>query len=91
MTFAACETETVGSSVAGTAEEPCAAPTLGSLAFDSVPGVADPLDGVAGALLGGDTASAAELGGTSAADGGTDATDAVAAALLVGVDGADGD
>jgi hypothetical protein len=91
MTFAACETETVGSSVF-TAEEPSAALTFGSLAvdslaFDSLPGVADPLDGVAGALLGGDASPGAKLGGTRAADGGTDATDAVAVAPLVGVDG----
>jgi hypothetical protein len=64
---------------------------LGSLAFDSLPGVADPLDGVAGALLGGATSSDAALGGTRAADGGTDPTDAVAVALLAGADGTDGD
>ncbi len=90
MTFAACETETVGSSVF-TAEEPSAALTFGSLAFgslafDSLPGVASPLDGVAGAPLGGDTSSAA-LGGTSAADGGTDSAEAVAGALLAEADG----
>jgi hypothetical protein len=55
-----------------------------------LPGVADPLDGVAEALLGGDTSSDAWLGETSAADGGTDPTDAVAGALL-GADGTDGD
>jgi hypothetical protein len=80
MTFAASETLTVGPPVV-TAEAPSAALTFGSLAFDSLPGVADPLDGVAGALL----------GGTRAADGGTDPTDAVAGALLDEVDGADGD
>jgi hypothetical protein len=92
MTFAAFEIETVGPSVVVvTAEEPSEAPTFGSLAFDSLPGVADPLDGVAGAPLGGDTSSAAELGGTRAADGGTDPTDADAEALLAGADGTDGD
>ena len=40
----------------------------------------------AGALLGGDT-SAAALGGTRAADGGTDPADAVAGALLAGAEG----
>src|SRR5258705_2389138 len=75
-TFAACETETVGPPVVVTAEEaPSAALTFGSLAFDSLPGVAGPLVGVAGAPLGGDTASDAELGGTRAAAGGTHAGD----------------
>jgi hypothetical protein len=91
MTFAACETETVGPPVVVTAEEPSAAPTFGSLAFDSLPGVADPLDGVAGALLGGDTSSAASLGATRAADGGTEPTDAVADALMTGAGETDGD
>ncbi len=86
MTFAACEIETVGSPVVVTAEEPSAALTFGSLAFDSLPGVASPLDGVAGALLGGDTSYAA-LGGNRAADGGNDPADAVAEALLAGADG----
>jgi hypothetical protein len=85
MTFAACETETVGSSVF-TVEEPSAALVFGSLAFDSLPGFASSLDGVAAAMLGGDTSSAA-LGGTNAADGGTDPTDAVAGALLAAADG----
>jgi len=84
MTFAACETETVGPPVMVTAAEaPSEALTFGSLAFDSLPGVADPLDGVTGALLGGETSSIAELGGTRAADGGTEPTDAVAEALAV--------
>jgi hypothetical protein len=90
MTFAACETETVGPPVVVTAEEFSAAVTFGSLALDSLPGVADPLDGVAEALLGGDTSSEAEFGGTSAADGATTPTEAVAEALL-GADGTDGD
>ena len=71
MTFAACVTDTVGPPVDVTAEEPSAAPTFGSLAFDSLPGVAAPLDGVAGARLGGETSPDAELGGTRATDGGT--------------------
>jgi hypothetical protein len=91
MTFAACETETVGPPVVVTADEPSDALTCGSLAFDSLPGVADPLDGVAAALLGGEPSSDAALGGTSAADGGTDPTDADAGALLAGADGTDGD
>jgi hypothetical protein len=56
-----------------------------------LPGVADPLDGVTGARLGDDASPAAELGGTRAADGGTDATDAVAEALLVEVAEAEDD
>ena len=89
MTFAACVTETVGPPVTLTAAEaPSEALTFGSLAFDSVPGVADPLDGVTGARLGGDASPDAELGGTRAADGGTDA---VAGALLADVDGTDDD
>jgi hypothetical protein len=59
------------------------------LAFDSLPGAADPLEGVTGARLGGDASPDAGPGGTRAADGGTDATDAVAVALLAEVDGAD--
>jgi hypothetical protein len=82
MTFAAFEIETVGSPVVVTAEEPWAALTFGSLPFGSLPGVADPLDGVDGALLGGDTLSIAELGATSAADGGTEPTDAVGEELV---------
>jgi hypothetical protein len=77
MTFAACEMETVGPLVVVAADELWAA-----LVLDSVPGVAEPLDGVEAALLGpallDDGRSArAELGGTSAAEGGTDPTDAV--------------
>src|ERR1700704_400075 len=92
MTFAAWVTETVGPPVAVTAAEaPSEAPTFGSLAFDSLPGVADPLDGVAGAVLGGDTSSAA-FGGTRAADGGTEPTDAgdevLVAAETDGLEGA---
>jgi hypothetical protein len=92
MTFAACVTDTVGPPVTLTAAEaPSEALTFGSLAFDSVPGVADPLEGVTGARLGGDASPDAEPGGTRAADGGTTATDAVAVALLADVDAAEGD
>jgi hypothetical protein len=70
MTFAACETETVGPPVVVAAEVLSEA-----LTFDSLPGVADPLDGVADALLGDGRSAIAELGGTSAAEGGTDPTD----------------
>ena len=74
MTFAAWVTETVGPPVAVTAAEaPSEAPTFGSLAFDSLPGVADPLDGATAALLGVDASPDAGLCGTRAADGGTDA------------------
>jgi hypothetical protein len=90
MTFAAFEIETVGPSVVVTAEEPSEAPTFGSLAFDSLPGAADPLDGAAGATLGGDTSSAA-LGATSAAEGGTEPTDADDEALVAAeTDGLEG-
>jgi hypothetical protein len=89
MTFAACET--VDDPVVVTAEALSEAPTFGSLPLGSVPGVADPLDGVVAALLAGGTSLAAELGATSAADGGTEPTDAVAEALVaVGDDGAEG-
>jgi hypothetical protein len=86
MTFAACETETVGPLVVVTAEELRASLTFGSLTFgsltfDSLPGVADPLDGVDAALLGGGTSSIAELGATSAGDGGSEPTEAVWDAL----------
>jgi len=82
MTFAACET--VDDPVVVTAEALSEAPPFGSLPFGSVPGVADPLDG-------GGTSLAAEPGATSAADGGTEPTDAVAEALVtVGDDGAEG-
>ena len=86
MTFAACETETVGPPVVVTADELWAALTFGSLAFDSLPGVADPLDGVDGALLGGGTSAIAELGATSAADGGTEPTDAGGETLVAAGD-----
>jgi hypothetical protein len=53
--------------------------------------VADPVDGVAEDPLGGGTSSFAALGATSAADGGTEPTDAVGEALVVadpgGMDG----
>jgi hypothetical protein len=81
MTFAACET--VDDPVVVTAEVVSEAPTFGSLDFGSLPGVADPLDGVVAALLVGGTSPVAELGATSAADGGTEPTDAVAEALAV--------
>jgi len=84
MTFAACVTETVGSPEVATAGELCAALTFGSL-----PAVADSLDGVAAAMDGADAvllsdggrSAVATFGGTSAADGGTEPTDAVAEAL----------
>jgi hypothetical protein len=84
MTFAAFEMETVGTLVVVPVDELWVASVL-----DSVPGVAEPLDGVEGALLalaalGDDGRSAiAELGGTKAADGGTDPTDAVCDAVTL--------
>jgi hypothetical protein len=91
MTFAACETETVGPPVVVTAEELCEALTFGSLPVGSLPGVADPLDGVDAPLLDGGRSAIAELGATSAADGGTEPTDAVWEALTVAeADGAEG-
>jgi len=69
MAFAACSTETDPS---GLETEVLSA----ALAFDSRPGVADPLDGVPRDALDDGRSSVAELGGTSAADGGTDPTDA---------------
>jgi hypothetical protein len=92
MTFAASETETVGPAVVVTAEELWAALTVGSLTFGcSLPGVADPLDGVDEALFGDDTSSLAELGATSAGDGATVPTDADGEALVAaGADEADG-
>jgi hypothetical protein len=90
MTFAACETETVGPSGVVTAAEFSAALPVGSLPIGSLPGVAGPLEGVDGALLGGSMSSMAELGATSAADGGTDPTDAVGEALVAAVAGEDG-
>jgi hypothetical protein len=80
MTLAACEIETVGPLVV-LAEKLRAALTFGSLVFDSLPCVADPLDGVDAALLDDGTSPITELGGTSAADGGTEPTDAVCDAL----------
>ncbi|HXL62059.1 MAG TPA: hypothetical protein VN959_15535 [Mycobacterium sp.] len=72
-----------------TAEVLCEAPTFGSLPFGSLPGAADALDGVVAALLVGGTSPVAELGATSAADGGTEPTDAVAETLaVVAADGA---
>jgi hypothetical protein len=91
MTFAACETETVGPAVVVTADEPWASLTFGSLTFASLPGVAEPLDGVDAALLGGGTPSIAELGATSAGDGASKPTDAVCDALTeADADGPDG-
>jgi hypothetical protein len=89
MTFAACVTETVGSPDVAVAGEVWA-----TLTFGSLPGVADPLDGVDAAPLVGGMSAVAEFGGTSAADGGTEptdaVTDAVAEALAAGEDdGAD--
>ncbi|HXO52866.1 MAG TPA: hypothetical protein VN888_17980 [Mycobacterium sp.] len=75
MTFAACET--VDDPVVVTAEE------LGSLPLDSLPGAADGLDGVVAALLVGGTPSVAELGATSADDGGTEPIDALTETLVV--------
>jgi hypothetical protein len=69
MTFAACETDTVPAGV--DVEVLCDA-----LTFDSVPGAADSPDDVAAAVLDDGRSAIAELGGTSAADGGTDPTDA---------------
>jgi hypothetical protein len=85
MTFAACVTETVGSPDVAVADDVCAALTFGSL-----PGVADSLDGVAAAPLVGGRSAVASFGGTSAADGGTDPTDAVAEALAVAAGEDDG-
>jgi hypothetical protein len=81
MTFAACET--VDDPVVVTAEVVSEAPTFGSLPLDSLPGAADGLDGVIAALLVGGTSPVAELGATSAADGGTEPTDALTEALVV--------
>jgi hypothetical protein len=61
----------------------CVTDTVGS------PGVANPL-AVDGALLGDCTSAVAEVGATSAADGGTDSTDAVGEALVAAVAGNDG-
>jgi len=86
MTFAACKTETVDPPVVVTADEPS------PLNFASLPGVADPLEGGVAALLDGASSLIAELGATSAADGGTEPTDADGAALAAErADGADDD
>jgi hypothetical protein len=83
MTFAACETDTVGPPVVVTTDELWEALTFGSLAVDSLPGIAEPLDGVDGALLGGGTSSIAWFGATRAADGAPEPTDAVGEGLVV--------
>jgi hypothetical protein len=57
----------------------------------SLPGVADSLDGVDAEPLVGGRSAVATFGGTSAADGGTDPTDAVAEALAVAAGEDDGD
>jgi hypothetical protein len=55
-------------------------------------GVADPLEGVAGAMLGDGRSAIAELGATNAADGGNKPTDADWDALIAAeTDGEDGD
>jgi hypothetical protein len=95
MTFAACETETVGSPVVPATDGRRAALTVGSLPFGSLPfgslpGLADPLAGVEGAPLGDGRSAMAELGATSAADGGTESTDAVGEALVAARTGEDG-
>jgi hypothetical protein len=88
MTFAASDIDTVDPPVVVATEELRATLTFGSLTpfgsltFDSLPGVAEPLDGATGGVLGGGTSSFAELGATSAADGGTEPTDAVGEALV---------
>jgi len=85
MTFAACETDTVGSPDVSAAPAVCAALTFGSLPFGSP--ALDSLAGVEGALLTDGRSANAELGGTRAADGGTEPTDAVSEALVAaGVD-----
>ena len=90
MTFAACETETVGSPVVPATGGRWAALTVGSPPFGSLPGVANPLGGVDGAVLGDGRSAMAELGATSAADGGTGPIDAVGEALLAAGAGEDG-
>jgi hypothetical protein len=90
MTFAASDIETVDPPVVVAAEELRATLTFGSPAVDSLPGVADPLDGVTGDVSGGGMSSIAELGAPRAADGGTEPTDAVGEALMAtGADGTD--
>jgi hypothetical protein len=71
-TFAACLTETVGPFVDVVAEELCAALSFVSLTFGSLPAVAAPRGGVEATLLDDGTSAMAELGATSAPDGGTD-------------------
>src|SRR5690242_15146055 len=90
MTFAACLTETVGSPDVPVAGELCAALTFGSLpaVADSLDGEADALDGDEAVLPVDGRSAVAKFGGTSAADGGTEPTDAVAEALAL-ADGED--
>jgi hypothetical protein len=96
MTLAAREMETVGVLVDVPDDELWVAAVL-----ESVPGVAEPLDGVEASLLEASVlavaalrddgrSAIAELGGTSAAAGGTDPTDAVCDALTEAEAGADG-
>src|SRR5438045_6642062 len=59
MTLAACATETVGPPVVVVADA-----LADALTFASVPGSADPLDGVTGEPLGGGMSSITELGAT---------------------------
>jgi len=89
MTFAACETETVGPPGVVAAAELSATLPFGSLPVGSLPGVAGPLKGVDGALLGGGMSSMAELGATSAADGGTEPADTDGGALIAAGAGKD--
>jgi len=88
MTFAAWVTETVGSPDVAMAGELWAALTFGSLpcVANSPDGAAE--GGVDSVLLGDGRSAVASFGGTSAADGGTEPTDAVAEALAV-ADGED--
>jgi hypothetical protein len=79
-TFAACATETVGPPAVVVAEA-----LVDALTLASVPGAADPLDGVTGEPLDGGRSSITELGATSAADGGTEPTDAVVDAPVAAV------
>jgi hypothetical protein len=74
MTFAACVTDTVGAPVVAAMDGPWAALTVGPF----------------GSLLGDGRSAIAKLGATSAADGGTDPTDAVGEALVAAVAGEDG-
>ena len=90
MTFAAWVTETVGSPHVAVAGELWATLTFGSLpcVADSLDGAADALDGVDAVLPVDGKSAVASFGGTSAADGGTEPTEAVAEALAV-ADGED--